>query len=113
VSPLLAAWLAEVVLIAYRSARSNGAENLPIGHLALPSTYASTMIVYGALAFVPPAGAKLANTIGWGLVLATFLNLWEPGKTVNNVTGAAAVSQTASNQKATSNVDTGAAQKGS
>jgi hypothetical protein len=81
-SGLLSAWVAEMVLIAYRGAKTGSTANNPIPHLALPSEYASTFIIYGALAFIPGEGQKVAAAIGWGLVLATALNLWNPGGTV-------------------------------
>jgi hypothetical protein len=82
VSGLLSAWVAEMILIAYRGAKSGSTANNPIPHLALPSEYASTFIIFGALAFIPGEGQKLAAAIGWGLVAATFLDLWTPGGTV-------------------------------
>jgi hypothetical protein len=85
-SGLLSAWIAEMVLIAYRGAKSGETANNPIPHLALPSEYASTFIIYGALAFVPGDGQRVAAAIGWGLVAATFLDLWNPGGTVKGST---------------------------
>jgi hypothetical protein len=82
VSGLLSAWIAEMVLIAYRGAKTGSTATNPIPHLALPSEYASTFVIYGALAFIPGEGQKIAAAVGWGLVLATFLNLWNPGGTV-------------------------------
>jgi hypothetical protein len=79
---LLTAWLAEMVLIAYRGAKNGTTANNPIPHLSLPSEYASTFIIYGALAFIPGEGQKVAGAIGWGLVVATALNLWTPGSSV-------------------------------
>lgn len=108
---LLSAWVAEVVLIAYRSAK-NPPLGKPIPGLALPSEYASTMIIYGALAFVPESGQAFAAAMGWGLVVATFLNLWNPGATVGGKQAPPTVSNSATNQGATRNIDTGAAQKG-
>jgi hypothetical protein len=73
-----------MILIAYRGAKSGSTKDNPIPHLALPSEYASTFIIYGALAFIPGEGQKVASAIGWGLVLATFLDLWTPGGTVKS-----------------------------
>lgn len=81
-SALLSAWVAEIVLIAYRGAKSGSTANNPIPHLALPSEYASTFIIFGALAFIPGQGQRVASAVGWGLVVATFLDLWNPGGTV-------------------------------
>lgn len=107
-TPLMAAWLAELVIITYRGAKQESAKNNPIPHLVIPSQYASTFIIYGALSFIPGQGQKFAGAVGWGLVVATLLNLWTPGKN-----GAVSVSQTASNQAPTKNADTGQAQTGS
>lgn len=96
-SALLSAWIAEIVLIAYRGAKTGTTKNNPIPHLALPSEYASTFIIYGALAFVPGEGQKVAAAVGWGLVAATFLNLWNPGGTVK---GAAPSTSTTANPPA-------------
>ena len=91
-TPLLSAWLAEVVLITYRSAKQQsvgkGVASPPIAGLPLPSEYAASFIIYGALAFIPGEGAKVATAIGWGLVVATFLNLWDPA-TIGNPGGPA------------------------
>lgn len=108
---LLSAWVAEMVLIAYRGSKSGSTANNPIPHLALPSEYASTFIIYGALAFIPGEGQRVATAVGWGLVVATFLNLWTPGKSVTGKAGAT-VAPTASNTQPTTNVDTGAKQLG-
>ena len=81
-SALLSAWVAEIVLIAYRGAKSGSTANNPIPHLALPSEYASTFIIFGALAFIPGQGQRVASAVGWGRGVATFLDLWNPGGTV-------------------------------
>jgi hypothetical protein len=105
---LLSAWVAEMVLIAYRGSKTGTTANNPIPHLAMPSEYASTFIIYGALAFIPGQGQKVASAIGWGLVAATFLNLWTPGTLVKPT----APSPTATNTAQTTNADTGVAQRG-
>lgn len=89
---LLAAWMAEIAIITYRSAKQNdvGSTVKPIKGLALPSEYAATFIIYGALGFVPGQGQKVAAAIGWGIVVATLLNLWDPN-TVGNAGGVAVI----------------------
>jgi hypothetical protein len=74
---LLTAWLMEVVLVTYRAVKQT--TDLPVAHLPLPSTYVSTMIVYGTLGLLPGEAAGAASLMGWGLVVATLLNLWNPG----------------------------------
>ena len=39
------------------------------------------------LSLVPGEGARVASLAGWGLVLATMLNLWDPGGSVKKVSG--------------------------
>lgn len=98
---LLSAWIAEMVLIAYRGAKSGSTANNPIPHLTLPSEYASTFIIFGALAFIPGEGQKVATAFGWGLVGATFLNLWNPGGTVKGSTTPAATQGSSTTTPAT------------
>jgi hypothetical protein len=75
---LTAAWLAELVLIAYRGGKQTSTVR-PIAHLAMPAEYASTFIIYGALSLVPDGPAsRVAGLVGWGIVTATLLNLWDP-----------------------------------
>jgi len=79
-SSLLAAWLAEMALITYRGAANGGTKDNPIPHLPLPSQYVGSFIIYGALSLIPGEGQRIASAAGWGLVVATFLNLWDPSK---------------------------------
>lgn len=75
--------IAETVLVTYRQigqGKLAGAVPARQPHVApLPSTYTAIVIVYGVLHLIPGNGAKVASAIGWGLVVATFLNLWNPG----------------------------------
>jgi hypothetical protein len=81
---LMAAWVAEIVLIAYRSSKQSAAlAAKPIPGLALPSEYAASFVIFGALSFIPAGGQRTAGLIGWGLVLATAFNLWDPLTTGN------------------------------
>lgn len=76
---LLAAWLAETALITYRGAKQGGSKENPVAHLPLPSEYVASFVVFGALSLVPgPNGQRVAGLFGWGVVVATFLNLWNP-----------------------------------
>jgi hypothetical protein len=100
-SGLMTAWAAQLVIITYRASKQPAGN--PIGGLALPSQYASSFIIYGALGLIPDSGKQFATAVGWGLVVATLLNLWTPG---------GQVSATASNQSAATNADTGVTQKG-
>ena len=78
---LLAAFLVETALVTYRSVTQGGAKvpaAAPIG-APLPSTYTSVILVYGALGLLPSSLAPLPSLVGWGFVVATFLNLYTPG----------------------------------
>jgi len=68
---LLAAAVAEVGLITYRDLSSDKV-------LPPPSDYVAVGIIYGLLGFLPESGASFASLVGWGFVVATFLNLWSP-----------------------------------
>lgn len=88
-SGILAAWVAEIVLITYRSAKRSASQGpKPIIGVALPSEYAASFVIYGGLSFIPESGARIATAVGWGLVLATALNLWDPS-TLGNKGGPA------------------------
>lgn len=80
----MSAWLAEVVLITYRAvkqpAASGSAGTQSVPNLPLPSYYAATFVIYGALSFLPESAETFAALVGWGFVVATALNLYEPVK---------------------------------
>mgnify|MGYP001545292766 CR=1 FL=1 len=87
---LLGAFLAQIVIISYREYAGSGVAGGGINKPAqapisapLPSAYAAPIIVYGALALVPGQGQRVAGAIGWGFVVATLLNLWNPAGKVN------------------------------
>lgn len=77
---LTAAWVAELVLIAYRGGKQSATTVRPIPGLAMPAEYASTFVVFGALSLVPDSSpwARVAGIFGWGIVAASLLNLWNP-----------------------------------
>jgi hypothetical protein len=88
-SSLLTAFFAEVALISYRQYAGSGVsgggiqvpQQAPL-NLPLPSAYTAPIIFYGALALVPGQGQHIAGMIGWGIVIATLLNLWDPSGNV-------------------------------
>lgn len=88
--PLLAPALAETVLITWRDVKNGSNVDNPIPHFPLPSQYVSVVIVFGALSLFPESAARLAAVIGWGLVVATALNAFTPGSTVNSAKAQAA-----------------------
>jgi hypothetical protein len=78
---LLAAFLAEVGLVTYRSVRSGGVVTPTTAPISapLPSLYTSAVLVYGTLSLAPSSLVPVASLVGWGFVVATFLNLFSPG----------------------------------
>ena len=82
---LLAAFFVEVGLITYRDVSQGGIKvkkaqqsTAPLP-APLPSLYTSAIVVYGGLALLPSSLAPLPALLGWGFVVATFLNLYTPG----------------------------------
>jgi hypothetical protein len=89
-SGLLSAWIAEVALITYRDLKK-GATNT-VGGLPLPADYLATFAIFGVLGLIGESGKTFAATVGWGYVVATFLNLFDP--TLNKGTGTATTTAT-------------------
>lgn len=78
---LLGAFLVELGLVTYRSITQGGVKvpaSAPIP-APLPSLYTSAIVVYGGLSLLPRSLAPLPALVGWGFVVATFLNLYTPG----------------------------------
>lgn len=83
---LMTAFLAQVGIITYRAYAGSGVPGGGIQvpatapmNLPLPSWYTAPMFIYGALGLIPDSGQRVASMVGWGLVVATLLNLWQPG----------------------------------
>lgn len=68
---LLAAALVEAAIVTYRDLSAQKV-------LPPPSDYVAVAIIYGGLSLFPESGAGFASVVGWGFVVATFLNLWSP-----------------------------------
>jgi hypothetical protein len=85
---LASAFLAECALITWRNLHNDKA-------LPPPSQFTGACIIYGSLALLPQSGAGFASVMGWSVVLATFLNLWNPAAPLN-LTKSASTSSTAS-----------------
>lgn len=78
-SSLTLAWITETILITYRGAAGTNKPVQAVAGFPLPSQYVASFIVYGALSLIPgPNGQRVAGLFGWGVVAATFLNLWNP-----------------------------------
>lgn len=108
-SGLLGAFFVEVALITYRSVSQGGVkvpDTAPIP-APLPSWYTSAILVYGGLAVLPRSFAPIPALVGWGFVVATFLNLFTPG----SANAAAASSVSLAKQLGTTTASGGAASK--
>ena len=89
---LLAAFMTEVALVTYRNYAGSGVAGggvqvpgqAPL-NLPLPADYTAPVVAYGVLAVFPPSASTVAGAIGWGLVVATLLNLWDPAGKVKPV----------------------------
>ena len=68
---LLAAALAESAVISYRDLKT---VKMP----PPPSDFVAVAVIYGGLALLPDSASTVAGMFGWGLVVATLLNLWSP-----------------------------------
>jgi len=85
VTGLFGAFLFEVGLITYRTVTQGGVvtrkaqqSTAPLP-APLPSVYTSAILIYGGLGLLPKSLAPLPALLGWGLVVATFLNVYNPG----------------------------------
>jgi hypothetical protein len=68
---LLAAALVEAGIVTYRDLSANKV-------LPPPSDYVAVAIVFGGLSLFPESASGFTSLFGWGIVLATWLNLWSP-----------------------------------
>ena len=73
---ILLAFMAELGIITYRDLSGHDPSRTIAG-LPLPADYLAAVAIFGALGLVPkdsPA-AKVAGLFGWGIVIATYLNV--------------------------------------
>ena len=82
---LLAAFFVEVALVTYRDVSQGGIKvkkgtqsTAPLP-APLPSLYTSAIVLFGGLSLLPSSLAPLPSLVGWGIVVATWLNLYTPG----------------------------------
>lgn len=87
-SGLLSAWLVAVGIITYRGVKTTP-RTTPLP-MPLPATYVSSFLIFGGLSLIPAEGAGFAGAAGWALVLAMFLNLWNPNGTIGSAQAPAA-----------------------
>jgi len=85
VTGLFGAFVFEVALVTYRAVTGGqivtrkGQQSTAPLPAPLPSLYTSAIVVYGGLALLPGSLAPIPALVGWGFVIATFLNLYTPG----------------------------------
>lgn len=99
---LTLAFLVEVGIITYRDIAKADAASHRVAGLPLPADYIAAGLLYGALGFAPAGGpARVASLFGWGIVIATYMNLWSPSSPLqvgNKTTAAGANATSASTQ---------------
>lgn len=80
-SGLALAWMAEAGLMTYRIVNAGRPSEAGGGRVPWPADYVATFVVFGGLSLVAEIGGgwdQVAAVTGWGLVLATVLNLVDP-----------------------------------
>lgn len=97
-SALLLAWLTEAGLMTWRIGHVGRPDAAGGGKVPWPADYTATFIIFGGLGLLAEAGGDWPNVsaaFGWALVLATFLNLYNPaGSITANPQGQVAVGPT-------------------
>lgn len=68
---LLLAALAEAGLITWRDLSTDKI-------VPLPSDYVAVVIFYGGLGLLPESASGFTTLLGWGMVVATFMGLFDP-----------------------------------
>ena len=82
-SGLALAWIAEAGLMTWRIVHTGRPADAGGGRVPWPADYVATFVVFGGLSLVAEIGPgwdQVAAVTGWGLVLATILNLVDPTK---------------------------------
>ncbi len=64
-------WMAEIGLISWRTVSK---EKRP----PLPSELLATFVIFGAFSLVSVSQPEIGSVLGWGIVVATLLNFWNP-----------------------------------
>lgn len=73
---VVAPWLAELILITIRNTKKGASDN--IAGFPLPADYLATFAIFGVLGALPSSASTFAAVTGWGYVVATALNLFDP-----------------------------------
>ena len=74
--------VAETAIVVYRSVKQGRAATNPVPFLPMPVELADVVVFFGVLSLAEGSLEPLATAVGWGIVVATLLNLWTPGGTV-------------------------------
>lgn len=80
---LALAWIAEAGLMTWRIVHQGRPAEAGGGRVPWPADYVATFVVFGGLSLAAELGPgwdRVAATAGWGLVLATVLNLVDPAQ---------------------------------
>ena len=93
------AWIAEMILITYRNQKSGAPDN--VAGFPLPADYLASFAIFGVLAALPDSASKLSGAVGWGYVVATFLNLFNPTNPTGKKAAATTTASTTSTKTAT------------
>lgn len=99
---LALAWMAEAGLMTWRSVHTGRPADAGGGRVPWPADYVATFIVFGSLSLIGELGGgwgQVAAVAGWGLVLATILNLVDPAEPFAGRPGTQSQQNTAQAQK--------------
>lgn len=75
---VIAPWLVEIVLLSWRDLLGNSPSTPGEKRLPWPSELLYTFVLFGVLSVLPGEGKKVGAAIGWGIVVATLLQVWSP-----------------------------------
>ena len=75
---VITAWMAELVLIFWRDLAGKSPATPGDRRFPWPSELLYTFVLFGVLNALPGEAGKVGAAIGWGVVVATFLNVWSP-----------------------------------
>jgi hypothetical protein len=71
-------WLAEIILISWRDLLGHSKSTPGDKRLPWPSELLYTFVLFGVLSVLPGQGQRVGAAIGWGVVVATLLQVWSP-----------------------------------
>lgn len=74
-------WLIEAGFLTWRTVTRGRPQQAGGGKIPWPADYVSTFVVFGALGVIAdssPGASRAATLAGWGFVIATVLNLFDP-----------------------------------